>query len=900
DLGLKTANVGSLINVAKCNTATLASELIVDCNSFQSANLNARIYFPTDFIQPFDPSNGKVGTGRVEADFVASVEDINSFAASINFNKPFTFPKANKYGINLKCVSYYQDSKEATDVSAVKVDNEQAVKETKTWYGFYARDISVLLPQEFRVDSNKVEHSSLSIGAKDVLIDPSGFSGDIYYTSNIQDLGTLNGRGWGLTLDRLNITFRQNKFVAGGLGGKMFLPILGEKEQFINYNAIYNNENNYEFELAIQKNKGYGSNAMKGKIQFKNPTFRGFKFENRFEFELKADLVVNFIGATDKDVSSEDLEKTDKKTDLILDGISLKGFAVRTFGQRFSWDGFFYSNGGEFGRFPISVRSLNFTNVKNPFDSKIGRVELNIGFSFGSTLSVEDQENLGLKKSFNMAVGLAFDISKNYTSLLKYKSNNLKFMGGDIGIVFGGYIMRGGFLYTNNEITKEFKGGIKVCETTTTKGADGKNLKIETSSSSILNAKGMGFNFIFGKNKEEDYKYFGLDGIFTFPTAVSIIPAPIPVALKTIGAGIAYNVEIANNLDLSNINYMSYVPKKGSDVLVSAIVGLVIGNVTDQPASPVELLLAGKVVLSSNFKPKFVNCVGVINIVKLNEMLSSEFDKVFSGIKDIDLGDNQIVNAIDNGLNDKIGLMFKSISTPLTIRFAGAIDFTELVYSGSIGVHLHLGFISGSGPDGRVSGGSFFLDRKKKEWFAEGSIGVKANVVLAKLELTASIATGSVLKQRRLLSPTFAEVYGKEPFPDRTPSDKSTMSKGAAFELATLFRLLVGPEYNGSGAFVEVALGGFSFIGPRSLSNSCTQTTKFAEIQGYAYGRAVVKFLRWTVSEKTISGRFIYTGIEPDYLKVYTEKISEKKKNGKTIRTYKRKVYYEEGQRCAQ
>ena len=217
-----------------------------NCNGFNAANLSGVFEFDTTWLQPVDSASEKLRAG-----LQVNVHDLNNILATIDI-PAFRISKLKDFSFKVKnAVVDMSDTENPTGMN-VTSDMLDDPSDKLLWRGFYLQEIEVGLPSQLATKKGRPE-----VSVHDFIIDDHGVSGTVT-AENIVKLGDASAGGWPLSVDKVGLTFHQNKLSGGVLGGKMQMDFLGEDT--LKYDASINmrgDDTYYSFAVKTTKEKKY-------------------------------------------------------------------------------------------------------------------------------------------------------------------------------------------------------------------------------------------------------------------------------------------------------------------------------------------------------------------------------------------------------------------------------------------------------------------------------------------------------------------------------------------------------------------------------------------------------------------------------------------------------------------
>jgi hypothetical protein len=214
-----------------------------DCNGFQSVNLKGLFEFDRELIIPDDP---KDSTGIVTASFEVNAKDVGGILTTINM-PPFQVKGLDGFSFAINnAIIDLSDTSNAESMVFPEVYRKDFAGALYTWQGFYLENATVKLPTELKTKQGRKE-----ISVNHLLIDRFGFSGSLE-AINLFSTGDGTLDGWPFSIDSLAIDVVRNRLQAGGMRGKLRIPMFSPESTFDYTAAIFkaNEELNYAFSLT--------------------------------------------------------------------------------------------------------------------------------------------------------------------------------------------------------------------------------------------------------------------------------------------------------------------------------------------------------------------------------------------------------------------------------------------------------------------------------------------------------------------------------------------------------------------------------------------------------------------------------------------------------------------------
>jgi hypothetical protein len=158
---------------------------------------------------------------------LTKTDDFKNWTAEVSTADDFYVIGLNDFTFSLKdetgkIVPAIYDHSDLSNPGAIPTAYEPG--KDPTWHGLFLPQLSLSLPFLKSLHNG----NDVPVGVKNMIFDSNGFTG-VAYAGNSQKpliaLGDGSLDGWYCSTDQLSLTFAQSSFVAGGLNGKVVLPI---------------------------------------------------------------------------------------------------------------------------------------------------------------------------------------------------------------------------------------------------------------------------------------------------------------------------------------------------------------------------------------------------------------------------------------------------------------------------------------------------------------------------------------------------------------------------------------------------------------------------------------------------------------------------------------------------
>ncbi|WP_375448451.1 hypothetical protein [uncultured Fibrella sp.] len=487
------------------------------CNSFKEASLGAAIIFPRDVLVPYDEQKrDQIETGRVSVDFrITTQTGLRNLLAEVSFGSTETGPGASfalakhpKFGFRLsQLVVDLSDIKNADGGVVFPPGYEGDM--TERWQGVYIRQFDVLLPNEFKARNAS---SAMTLGARDVLIDRTGVSGAAYYRKSESEPNgkEFDGSGWKLTLDALELEFRQNTLIRGGFAGRVKTPLT---PTMFSYGAVIDPvTNTYMASVRNDDNLPVSIPALRAN----GVIYRGSQIDLVVKdgaFKPSARLSGMFIIGTEVGSAPEsggtlnENDPIDPENNTIgMPQVKFTNLVLKTDAPYVTVGDFRYTdNGGKVAGFPVSITRI----AKNPGGQD------NLWIDFGLRLALADNQISG---STNVIIKTKYVIVDGSATL---RFDNIAVQDVDVRATTSSFDLDGYVRFYDKDYAKGFTGSLRV------------GIKKPFQANVYANAA-------FGYRKEEQFRFGYVDAFMDLPDGVPILPA---LEVNGGGLGIYFNMK---------------------------------------------------------------------------------------------------------------------------------------------------------------------------------------------------------------------------------------------------------------------------------------------------------------------------------------------------------------------
>lgn len=225
----------------------------IDCDGFKEIGIDANVVFSRDLLLP-ENLNGTIQPDiRVTTSFKSIITNWNDLLVQVSLPN-FQVNGLTGFGFTVdQAVFDFSDLRNSPSVVFPKgyTSSQMLPDNQNLWRGFYVRQLSVRLPQQFK---NK-DNARTSLSAYNMIIDQQGVSG-LFEGKKLIALDKGDMSGWAFSLDSLGIELQANQLVQAGFNGGIVIPISGEQKSF-DYKAIISSENNYLFNVVAKSDMSF-------------------------------------------------------------------------------------------------------------------------------------------------------------------------------------------------------------------------------------------------------------------------------------------------------------------------------------------------------------------------------------------------------------------------------------------------------------------------------------------------------------------------------------------------------------------------------------------------------------------------------------------------------------------
>lgn len=744
------------------NTGNFANMTYAEfgCSEYKGVSVEADLIFGRNILVPYDPATSKTTAGEVKGNIKVFVKNFNDLFIGFRL-PPFAITGFERIGYLIDAATFdFSDKQNPRGVmlpakSRSSLPNPDSVN---TWRGVYLNEFRVMLPPEFK-KRNTTERSMakhevgdpMSLGARHVIIDRTGFTGEIYAT-NVYGLQEGSASGWSMSLDLIQMTFESNQLIGGALKGKIALPISSDTDtsEALGYYGMIQKGGNYLLTVNNVTEVEFGLFKARGTLAPNSSITLAVK-DDRF----RPVAVLNGSLGIYTNKNGDNSYKNDTASAVVkFKGITFKNLVLRTEKPFMTVDYMGYETPTSFGNFPVSIGGFGVSIASDGASGHIG-MKTDVGLMEGG--------KIGASGGFALKFKLE---NQNDEDNRKWKFDGIELTAlgvrGTVGpLTFFGYVEQ----FDNEALGVGFLGCISM----------GVNTKKDGESKFKVAIKGQ-----FGRARA-GYRYWAVEGLASFGDTG--IPIMASLVMNGFGGGAYHNMRPmpaggASNLPASPCDTISignkvvYVPDSTIQLGFKAVVML--------------KGLGGAFTGSAGFEMVFnrswgINSVGFFGegtiaankIGNMGQMLGKIGDKMKTVVQNTEAQNPNMFGGIteaagftSSSLKDKANKEYKydpkSADNANTISFdlAFLMDFENDMFHGDANVYVNLttANLVGVGPNGKA--GWLSIHFSKEKWYLH--VGTPRNPMGAKIGL-GSIASAQ-LKTYLMIG---QDLPGPVPPPDR-------------------------------------------------------------------------------------------------------------------------------------
>jgi hypothetical protein len=500
----------------------------IDCDGFKEIGIDANVIFSRDLLLPENLNGTIQPEGRVTTSFKSIITNWNDLLVQVSLPN-FQVKELTGFGFTVdQAVFDFSDLRNSPSVVFPKgyTSSQMLPNNQNLWRGFYVRQLSIRLPQQFKSKDNV----RTSLTAFNMLIDNQGVSG-LFEGKNLIPMNKGDMNGWAFSLDSLGIELQANQLVQAGFNGGIVIPISGEQKSF-DYKAIINNEDNYVFNVVAKSDMSFPM-FQAAKVDI----YRGSSLEVRVlngAFLPKA----NLHGRMNVKAKLSDGGQGIELADIRFENLRIQSVSPYIQVGTFSFGSEVLQQ--KMAGFPVSISEIGMRNINTKEVGLDFRLKLNlVGESNGAFAA-----DAGLTIVGNMG-------TETGSQSWRFKSIDVRDISVDIN--GGAFKFKGRLVFYKNDIAY----------------GDGFNGIVDADFASMVKVKA---SAIFGNVKGMRYWY--ADAMADFKPGIPIFPG---VAISGFGGGAYFKMKMDNagGSELGRTaSGIVYVPSENSGLGLKASVAI--------------------------------------------------------------------------------------------------------------------------------------------------------------------------------------------------------------------------------------------------------------------------------------------------------------------------------------
>ncbi len=542
------ANDGETRFTFKGGTDTAQScYLSMDCHGFLCARIHGEVVFPRNMLVP-DNADGTIGAGNVTGSFSVKTCRGGNFIASINF-EPFQIKGVDGWGFSADNAWLdYSDLENPPgfDFPASYADTALLNGDSRmqaTWHGFFMKNLGVRTPAQF--EDNRTS-DRISFDVLNTIIDGTGFTSSINVTG-ILPLEHGSFKGWGISLDTVNIDFVSNVFRDGGISGKFRMPIFGSNESMNYRMALTYDDDKLNYLCRVFTTDSLTVNMWAARLLLRpDCEIRLQAGDSSYAYaNLSGDLSIN-----------GDVIPGGEVPGIHFKGVAFEGLTLQTSAPWFGIDSVYFSYASpqkSVAGFPVSINHIK-VNMNEP-------LRPGIDFDLDIVLS-----NFSAHGKFGIFGRLGFE-GGNLTA----GYDGIDVEGISINQTVSSVKLMGSLDFYKNDVT--YGNGLK--------GKIAVTIPMDISASLTVQFGTKNTNPAAAYGTADNYAYWFVDGLVTFPTGFPIFSG---FGIYGFGGGVFNNMIIDPSTSLpsaastltpgSDRTSVKYIPTFGNFGLkLSAVMG---------------------------------------------------------------------------------------------------------------------------------------------------------------------------------------------------------------------------------------------------------------------------------------------------------------------------------------
>ncbi|MEM9258346.1 MAG: fibronectin type III domain-containing protein, partial [Bacteroidota bacterium] len=225
-----------------------------DCSGINEVSVKMEVQVCQDIAMPVDPyTYERDSNSYVTGSFRAVASGWGEFAGELSIT-PFELTKLPGWAFAVQdAVFDFSETTTPASVSFPKGYDHPDIdavtrlgRNSPAWRGFYLGAARVRIPDKL-TGRDSTAQESLTIGAQGLIIDNTGFTGDIYAT-NVLSIDTGRLDAWALAIDSVALGIQQNQFHHTNFKGAVKVPVI---DQALTYACHLQPGSKYSFEIGL-------------------------------------------------------------------------------------------------------------------------------------------------------------------------------------------------------------------------------------------------------------------------------------------------------------------------------------------------------------------------------------------------------------------------------------------------------------------------------------------------------------------------------------------------------------------------------------------------------------------------------------------------------------------------
>ena len=426
-----------------------------DCQGFKSLHIKGRFELNEEkYI--LAGTDGKPKKGKVTSYFESTVQNWNDLTFSISVDP---FQLVDYPDFTFQCQDLSVDFSDLKNPSALHFpkgyDSPYPNDMIQLWRGVYIQEARLILSGERFQRKNNPD--PLAFGVEDLIIDELGFTGKAF-AENLVSLEQGSLAGWNFSIERFELEFIMNDLTAGGLEGRVHVPVFKDSTNF-QYDAYVDVKGNYGFTVKPDDTLSFEMFG-KSRLDLYETSYINVKSDSNGFVPtacFNGKMTINGkIKPADGETTTATAEKDSKGT-LKMADIEFEQFRVSTEEPKVNIEYMAYHGTGQskLSKFPITISDMVFSS--DPTKAKLSitaavnlKEDSGEGFSGASTIDILATREDYKYKFKGVEVG-AIEIN-----ISKPKAYTIT---GSIAFARGDTIYGDGF---KGFLTADFAGGIEL------------------------------------------------------------------------------------------------------------------------------------------------------------------------------------------------------------------------------------------------------------------------------------------------------------------------------------------------------------------------------------------------------------------------------------------------------